>query len=84
MISVFLENKEDDAEQMLKRINIEEPKEEMKNSKMPLCMTQLIQKLKDNKKIVIGVSIGILSLGKASIIVCYKSLKIEIYVYYTV
>ena len=80
MISVFLENKEDDAEQMLKRINIEEPKEEMKNSKMPLCMTQLIQKLKDNKKIVIGVSIGIFSLGKASIIVCYKSLKIETYV----
>ena len=69
MISVFLENKEDDAEQMLKRINIEEPKEETKNSKMPLCMTQLIQKLKDNKKIVIGVSIGIILLGKVSILV---------------
>ena len=57
---------------MLKRINIEEPKEETKNSKIPLCMTQLIQKLNDNKKIVIGVSIGIIFLGKASILVSYE------------
>ena len=54
---------------MLKRINIEEPKEEKKNSKMPLCMTQFIKKLKDNHKIVIGVSIGIILLGKVSILV---------------
>lgn len=68
MISIILENKEDDAEQMLKRINIEEPKEEAKKSKIPLCITELIQKLKDNKKIVIGVSICIIFLGKASIL----------------
>ena len=65
-ILIFLENKEDDAEQMLKRINIEEPKEEAKKSKIPLCIPEFIQKLKDNKKIVIGVSIGIIVLGKAS------------------
>ena len=69
---MFLENKEDDAEQMLKRINIEEPKEETKNSKMPLCMAQLIQKLKDNKKIVMGVSIGIILLGKVLILLSYE------------
>ena len=56
---------------MLKRINIEEPKEETKNSKMPLCITELLQKLKDNKKIVIGVVIGIMFLGKASILKTY-------------
>jgi len=62
VVSIILENKEDDAEQMLKRINIEEPKEEAKKSKIPLCITELIQKLKDNKKIVIGVSICIIFL----------------------
>ena len=56
----------------------------MPNSCQTKFLTQLIQKLKDNKKIVIGVSIGIFSQGKASIIVCYKSLKIETYEYYTV
>ena len=35
-------------------------------------MTQLIQKLKDNKKIVIGVSIGIIFLGKVLILVSYQ------------
>ena len=54
---------------MLKRINIEDPqedpKEESKQSKVPSWITNFIQKLKDNKKIVIGVSIGILFLGKA-------------------
>ena len=68
LISIILENKEDDAEQMLKRINIEEPKEEAKKSKIQLCITELIQKLKENKKIVIGVSICIILLGKASIL----------------
>ena len=50
---------------MLRRINIEDPKEESKQSKVPSWITNFIQKLKDNKKIVIGVSIGVLFLGKA-------------------
>ena len=69
---------------MLKRINIEDPKEELKEeslkeetskeaSKVPTWLTNFIQKLKDNKKIVIGVAIGILLLGKA-----FSSLVISI------
>ena len=59
---------------MLKRINIEEPKEETEKSKIPLCFTGLLHKLKENKKIVIGVSIGIIFLGKASILFTKKPL----------
>ena len=58
---------------MLKRINIEDPKEELKEespkektskeaSKVPTWFANFIQKLKENKKIVIGVAIGILLL----------------------
>ena len=62
---------------MLKRINIEEPKEETKKSKIPLCITGLFQKVKDNKKKVFGVSIGIIILGKVSILFSMKSLIIN-------
>ena len=72
---------------MLKRINIEDPNEEPKEespkeesskeqSKVPTWLTNIIQKLKDNKKIVIGVAIGILLLGKVSISAIIENLNL--------
>ena len=49
---------------MLKKINIEDPEDEAKKSRAPKWVTDLIQTLKDNTKIVIGVTIGIILLGK--------------------
>ena len=59
----FLENIEDDTEQTLKRIDFEYPIEDQQNSTKHSCITEFIQELNSNKKLVIGVSIFLLGMA---------------------
>ena len=64
---------------MLKRINIEDLKEDPQNSNKRPCITEFIQELNDNKKLVIGVSVFLI--GKATIQLNYICLRVKPFKY---